>query len=819
MLSKNVVQLDQVGMKDIDLVGGKNASLGEMLQNLTKLGVSIPGGFVITVNAYQEFIRHNNLDEKIRALVKQIDYKSVESLRRSGLQIRNVIRNGRFPSHLSQEIIDCYYDLSKRYDQEGTDVAVRSSATAEDLPDASFAGQQETYLNVRGPAALMDSVRNCFASLFTDRAISYRETFKYDHFEIGLSVCIQKMVRSDLGASGVAFSLDTESGFKDVIVINGSYGLGEMVVQGSVSPDEFIVFKPTLKTGYASIIEKKLGIKDQMMVYGDDPDERVKIIPVDKAAQKEFCLDDEKILQLSRWVLHIEGYYSQLKGHWCPMDIEWALDGLSGDLFIVQARPETIHSRKDHDTLTEFVMHTNTAPVLVKGIAVGDKIASGKVKIMYSLDKRVMEGEEFKDGDVLVTDMTDPDWEPIMKKASAIVTNKGGRTCHAAIVAREMGVPAIVGCGNATSILNDDDEVTISCAEGDIGMVYQGKLSFEVIETKLVDLPAVKTQLMLNVASPSLAFRFSHIPNKGVGLAREEFIINNYIGIHPLALLKHHELNDKELTQTIKTSIRGFKNEEDFFISKLSFGIAKIAGAFYPNKVIVRFSDFKSNEYYNLLGGKYFEPHEENPMIGWRGASRYYSDNYKPAFGLECKAIKKAREEMGLTNIVVMIPFCRTVEELIKVKEVMAEYDLVPGNDGLELYLMAEIPSNIIMAKEFAAHIDGFSIGSNDLTQLTLGLDRDSSLVAHLYDERNMAVKSMLSQLITTAKQCGVKVGICGQGPSDYPDFAQFLVEMGIDSISVTPDSVIKTMKAIHYIEQETLKTKEVISSSGELIS
>jgi pyruvate, water dikinase len=819
MLSKNVVQLDQVGMKDIDLVGGKNASLGEMLQNLTKLGVSIPGGFVITVNAYQEFIRHNNLDEKIRALVKQIDYKSVESLRRSGLQIRNVIRNGRFPSHLSQEIIDCYYDLSKRYDQEGTDVAVRSSATAEDLPDASFAGQQETYLNVRGPAALMDSVRNCFASLFTDRAISYRETFKYDHFEIGLSVCIQKMVRSDLGASGVAFSLDTESGFKDVIVINGSYGLGEMVVQGSVSPDEFIVFKPTLKTGYASIIEKKLGIKDQMMVYGDDPDERVKIIPVDKAAQKEFCLDDEKILQLSRWVLHIEGYYSQLKGHWCPMDIEWALDGLSGDLFIVQARPETIHSRKDHDTLTEFVMHANTAPVLVKGIAVGDKIASGKVKIMYSLDKRVMEGEEFKEGDVLVTDMTDPDWEPIMKKASAIVTNKGGRTCHAAIVAREMGVPAIVGCGNATSILNDDDEVTISCAEGDIGMVYQGKLSFEVIETKLVDLPAVKTQLMLNVASPSLAFRFSHIPNKGVGLAREEFIINNYIGIHPLALLKHHELNDKELTQTIKTSIRGFKNEEDFFISKLSFGIAKIAGAFYPNKVIVRFSDFKSNEYYNLLGGKYFEPHEENPMIGWRGASRYYSDNYKPAFGLECKAIKKAREEMGLTNIVVMIPFCRTVEELIKVKEVMAEYDLVPGNDGLELYLMAEIPSNIIMAKEFAAHIDGFSIGSNDLTQLTLGLDRDSSLVAHLYDERNMAVKSMLSQLITTAKQCGVKVGICGQGPSDHPDFAQFLVEMGIDSISVTPDSVIKTMKAIHYIEQETLKTKEVISSSGELIS
>ena len=803
MLTKNVVQLDQVGMKDIDLVGGKNASLGEMLQNLTRLGVNIPGGFVITVNAYQEFIHHNNLDEKIRELVKQIDYTSVESLRRAGLQIRNVIRNGRFPANLSQEIIDSYYELSKKYDQEGTDVAVRSSATAEDLPDASFAGQQETYLNVRGPAALMDAVRNCFASLFTDRAISYRETFRYDHFEIGLSVCIQKMVRSDLGASGVAFSLDTESGFKDVIVINGSYGLGEMVVQGSVSPDEFIVFKPTLKTGYASIIEKKLGVKDQMMVYGDDPDERVKIIPVDKGARKQFCLNEEKILQLSRWVLHIEGYYSQLKGHWCPMDIEWALDGLSGDLFIVQARPETIHSRKNHDTLTEFVMQAHSAPVLIKGIAVGDKIASGKVKIMYSLDKRVMEGEEFKEGDVLVTDMTDPDWEPIMKKASAIVTNKGGRTCHAAIVAREMGVPAIVGCGNATSVLNDEDEVTISCAEGDVGLVYQGKLSYDVIETKLVDLPPVHTSLMLNVASPSLAFRFSHIPNKGVGLAREEFIINNYIGIHPLALLKHQELGDKELSEIIRTSTRGFKDEEDFFVSKLSYGIAKIAGAFYPNKVIVRFSDFKSNEYYNLLGGKYFEPQEENPMIGWRGASRYYSDQYKPAFGLECKAIKKAREEMGLSNIVVMIPFCRTVKELIKVKEVMAEYDLIPGNDGLELYLMAEIPSNIILAKDFAAHIDGFSIGSNDLTQLTLGLDRDSSLVAHLYDERNEAVKAMLSQLITTARQCGVKVGICGQGPSDHPDFAQFLVEMGIDSISVTPDSVIKTMKAIHYIEQQ----------------
>ena len=802
-MSTNILQLHQVGMKELDLVGGKNASLGEMLQNLSKLGVNIPGGFVITVNAYEEFIKHNNLDEKIKTLVKQIDYSSVESLRRAGLQIRNAIRNGRFPSALSQEIINCYYELSKTYEQEGTDVAVRSSATAEDLPDASFAGQQETYLNVRGPAALMDAVRNCFASLFTDRAISYRENFSYDHFAVKLSVCIQKMVRSDLGSSGVAFSLDTESGFKDVIVINGSYGLGEMVVQGSVSPDEFIVFKPTLKEGYTSIIEKRLGVKDQMMVYGDDPDERVKIIRVDKSSQEQFCLDDDKILQLSRWVMHIENYYSSLKKYWCPMDVEWAVDGLSNELFIVQARPETIHSRKGHDALTEYIMKPHAAKELVRGIAVGDKIGAGKVKIMYSLDKRVMEGQEFAEGDVLVTDMTDPDWEPIMKKASAIVTNKGGRTCHAAIVAREMGVPAIVGCGNATSILNDENEITISCAEGDAGIVYEGKLDYEIVYTKLSDLPSIETALMLNVASPSLAFRFSHIPNKGVGLAREEFIINNYIGVHPLALLAHRALNDKELSNTIRNKIIGFKDEEDFFVSKLSFGVAKIASAFYPFKVIVRFSDFKSNEYRNLLGGKHFEPQEENPMIGWRGASRYYSDEYKAAFGLECKAIKKAREEMGLTNVVVMIPFCRTVEELLQVKEVMAEYGLIPGKEGLELYLMAEIPSNIIMAQEFAEHVDGFSIGSNDLTQLTLGLDRDSSLVAHLYDERNPAVKRMLAQLIQTAKECGVKVGICGQGPSDHPDFAQFLVEQGIDSISVTPDSVIKTIKAIHLVEEK----------------
>jgi pyruvate,water dikinase len=797
-----LLNLDEVGLNDLEKVGGKNASLGEMLQNLTKLGINIPGGFVITVEAYREFLRHNNLETTIREIVNAIEYNDIESLRRGGLQIRTLLKNSKFPRELSEMIIEKYYEISRRYDQEQTDVAVRSSATAEDLPDASFAGQQETYLNVRGPASLVNSVRNCFASLFTDRAISYRQSFGYDHFDIGLSVCVQKMVRSDLAASGVAFSLDTESGFKDVVVINASYGLGEMIVQGAVSPDEYIVFKPTLKEGFASVIERKLGNKDRMMVYGDNPDERVQIIPVEKGLQQRYCLTNERIIQLAGWVMKIEEYYSNLKKKWCPMDVEWAIDGLSKELFIVQARPETIHSQKDHTKITGYLIdETVPRTALFKGIAVGDKIATGNVSILYSLDKRVSEGHEFKAGDVLVTDMTDPDWEPIMKKAAAIITNKGGRTCHAAIVARELGVPAIVGCGNATEILSDGQLVTASCAEGDEGLIYEGAIPFQKTETDLRDLPTLKTPIMLNVASPSLAFRFSHLPNAGVGLAREEFIINNYIQVHPLALMQHQHLNDKELSATIKKMISGFENEEDFFIKRLSYGIAKIAAAFYPNKVIVRFSDFKSNEYFNLLGGKYFEPKEENPMIGWRGASRYYSEKYKPAFGLECKAIRRVREEMGLKNVVVMIPFCRTVEELHRVADVMKEYGLERGKDGLEIFLMAEIPSNILLADEFSKHIDGFSIGSNDLTQLTLGLDRDSSLVAHLYDERNAAVKTMLKMLITVAKKNKVKVGICGQGPSDFPDFAQFLVEEGIDSISVTPDSVIKTIKAIKSVE------------------
>ena len=807
--------LKKVGINDIPLVGGKNASLGEMLQHLTNLGVNIPDGFVVTVEGYYEFVKYNSLEIKIQNLVNAIDYDNIESLRRGGMEVRKLFLNGKFPQSMSDEIAISYEALSQQYNQDMTDVAVRSSATAEDLPDASFAGQQETFLNVRGPEMLMDCIRKCFASLFTDRAISYRQSFGYDHFQLALSVCVQKMVRSDLGSSGVAFSLDTESGFKDAVVINASYGLGEMIVQGAVSPDEYIVFKPLLKEGYKSIIEKKMGNKDKMMIYGEGGDERVKIIPTENSFRDRFCLTDDTIIKISNWVILIEEYYSRIKDKWTPMDIEWAKDGLTKELFIVQARPETIHSQRDHSKVIEYKIEdeSRSSRLIAKGIAVGDKIGIGKATILYSLDKRVSEGHEFIPGSVLVTDMTDPDWEPIMKKASAIITNKGGRTCHAAIVARELGVPAIVGCGNATDIIKEGQLISASCAEGDEGFIYNGEVKYVTHEYDLAQLPDVKTDIMLNVASPALAFAFSHFPNKGVGLAREEFIINNYIQVHPLALMNHRSLNDAALTAEIEKKIIGYEDEETFFIEKLANGISKIAASFYPNKVIVRFSDFKSNEYYNLLGGKYYEPIEENPMIGWRGASRYYSDAYKAAFGLECKAIKKVREEKGLKNVVVMIPFCRTVSELKRVEEVMAEYGLERGKHELELFLMAEIPSNIIMADEFAKHIDGFSIGSNDLTQLTLGLDRDSSLVAHLYDERNMAVKRMLQMLITTAKEAGVKVGICGQGPSDFPDFAQFLVELGIDSISVTPDSLLKTVIAIHEVEQVIAGKTEAVSA------
>tara|TARA_B110000263_G_scaffold59647_1_gene51124 strand:+ start:490 stop:2934 length:2445 start_codon:yes stop_codon:yes gene_type:complete len=809
MQNRYIVDLEDVRLSDLNLVGGKNASLGEMIQNLSNLGVDIPSGFAITVDAYWDFIRHNKLDNKIKSLIKNIKEDDIISLNKNGLEIRQLIQNGEWPEDIKEEIKNGYTMLSQKYGSDITDVAVRSSATAEDLPNASFAGQQETYLNVRGVEEIFTSVRNCFSSLFTNRAISYRDNFGFDHFDVGLSVCIQKMVRSDLSSAGVAFSLDTESGFKDVVLLNGSYGLGELVVQGMVSPDEFLIFKPTLKNNFSAIIEKKMGKKSEKMIYSNDPGQLVKTVHVSNTQQDQFCITDKQALQLANWVCIIEDYYTKLKGHWCPIDVEWAIDGLSEKLFIVQARPETIHSRKKDHSLIEYILDdTDQKNIRLTGIAVGDKIGQGKVQKMFSLDGRdgTFDAADFKDGDVLVTEMTDPDWEPIMKKASAIITNKGGRTCHAAIVAREMGVPAIVGTENGTEILFNNEEVTVSCAEGVLGKVYDGIVSYKLKKTKLDNLPTTRTPIMLNVASPDLAFKFAKIPNSGVGLAREEFIINNFIKVHPLALLTHKTLKDEELTEKIRILTKGFETEESFFIKQLSYGVAKIASAFYPKAVIVRMSDFKSNEYYNLLGGKYFEPNEENPMLGWRGASRYYSDEYEYAFGMECKALKRVREKMGLNNVIIMIPFCRTVEELLKVYKIMDKYGLKRGVDGLEIYLMAELPSNILMAEEFAEYVDGFSIGSNDLTQLVLGLDRDSSLVAHLYDERNPAVLRAISNLIEVAKKTKTKVGICGQGPSDYPDFAQFLVERGIDTISVTPDSMLKTVRAVHKIETKNIK-------------
>lgn len=801
---KFTLKLNEASLSDIESVGGKNASLGEMIKNLTMQGINIPDGFIVTAGAYYEFINHNELDRAIKQLIADTDTEDLKQLKKCAAAIRKLIQKGEFPDTMKTQIVKAYDKLSAQYDQQNTDVAVRSSATAEDLPDASFAGQQDTFLNISGHEALLAAIRNCFASLFTDRAISYRKGFGYDDFLIGLSVCVQKMVRSDLGASGVAFSLDTESGFKDVVIINGAYGLGEMVVQGAINPDEFTVFKPGVSFGYTPIIEKKLGSKEKKMVYGDKK-ERVRIVETTAAERETFCLNDEQVMQLSKWVMKIEAYYSRLKGKWCPMDIEWAVDGQTGELFIVQARPETIHSRKKTNAITMYSIHDESRfkKLLVKGIAVGDKIATAKVHLLDNIGKDGIQHIDFKRGDIMVTDMTDPDWEPIMKIASAIITNKGGRTCHAAIVARELGVPAIVGCGNATGILKTGQLITASCAEGDAGLIYEGAIPFDSKEYDLDLLPDTKTPVMMNVASPDMAFQFASYPNKGVGLAREEFIINNYIKIHPMALIHHEKLNDEKLSLQIQETIKGYADGETFFVEKLSYGVAKIAAAFHPNKVIVRFSDFKTNEYYNMPGGKYFEPVEENPMIGWRGASRYYSAAYKEAFGLECKAIKKVREEMGLQNVVVMIPFCRTVSELMLVYEVMEEYGLKRGENGLEVYLMAELPSNIILANQFAKYIDGFSIGSNDLTQLILGLDRDSSLVAGLYNERNDAVTNMISSLIQTAKLMGIKVGICGQGPSDYPDFAQFLVEEGIDSISVTPDSFFKTVHAIKQIEDK----------------
>jgi len=801
---KLVVWLKEVTLDDVPLVGGKNASLGEMLNALSPKGVNIPDGFATTSKAYWYFLDYNNLREKIKEILKDLDVNDIDNLHQHGVKVRNLIRSGTFPPDLKELILDYYHQLSREYGKEFVDVAVRSSATAEDTAEASFAGQQETYLNIKGDEALLDAIKRCYASLFTDRAISYRETFGFDHFSVALSATVQKMVRSDKASSGIMFTLDTESGFKDVVLVTGSYGLGELVVGGAVTPDEWLVFKPTFQKGYRAIIEKKLGKKDKKMVYGNG-DEKTKVVPVPLKDQKRFCLSDDEVLTLAKWGMLIEEHYSERNGRWTPMDIEWAKDGELNQLFIVQARPETVHSRKDHSKLKVYKItepiEKRKEKILVTGIAVGNKIASGRVKILTSPE----EAGKFEHGDVLVTDMTDPDWEPIMKKAAAIVTNRGGRTCHAAIVARELGVPAVVGTGNATEVLKEGQLVTVSCAEGDIGYVYDGKIEYEVEEVNINTLPKTKTPIMMNIATPEGAFDLSFLPNAGVGLAREEFIINNYIGIHPNALIRFEEIKEKDphLAKEIELRTFGYENCTQFYIDKLSFGIGKIAAAFYPKPVIVRFSDFKSNEYANLLGGKYFEPVEENPMLGWRGASRYYSPEFEEAFGLECKAIKKVREEMGLENVIAMVPFCRTVEEGKKVEEVMAKYGLERGKNGLQVYVMTEIPSNVILLEKFARYFDGFSIGSNDLTQLTLGLDRDSNLVAHLYDERNEAVKEMVSMAIHKAKKVKKKIGICGQAPSDHPDFAQFLVEQGIDTISINPDALLQTTKAIYEIEKK----------------
>ena len=783
--------LNQTNNSEIEIVGGKNASLGEMISNLNSKDIQIPNGFVISAISYQQFINNNNLNNLISDLKKSQDIKETCNI------IRDLIINGEFPLAIEQEIISMYQQLSYQHQNKNVDVAVRSSSTAEDMPDASFAGQQDTYLNVTGEKQLLKYVKKCFASLFNYRAISYRNSMGYGDKAVKLSICVQKMVRSDLGCAGVAFSIDGDSGNPNVVVINGSYGLGEMVVSGQVNPDEFLVFKKKLDN-FKPIIDKKLGRKDIKMVYSDS--QNTQIVSTTTKEQSSFCLNETQILQLSKWVVEIENYYSKLHGKWTPMDIEWAVDGITQQLYIVQARPETVISKTDSNYLIEYSLSSHQSKeLLVSGTAVGDKISSGKVKIIDHIDSPKI--NEFCDGDILVTSITDPDWEPIMKRSSGIITEKGGRTCHAAIVARELGINAIVGTSNCLQVLQENQNVTICCAEGDQGFVYRGLLKFEETKIDLSTLPKIKTNLMMNVGSPSMAYKSSRIPNSGVGLSRQEFIINNFIKVHPLALVNYHSISDKKLKHEVDKLWKGFDSPVQFYIDKLTYGISKIASAFYPKDVIVRFSDFKSNEYRNLLGGNIYEPHEENPMIGWRGASRYYSENFEPAFELECLAIKKAREEIGLDNIIVMIPFCRTVQECHKVLKVMEKYGLTRGENGLQVYLMCEIPSNVILAEQFCQLVDGFSIGSNDLTQLVLGLDRDSELVSHLYDERNPAIKKIISQVIRTCKKNGVKIGICGQGPSDFPDFAAFLVSEKIDSISVVPDSVIKTTIAIKNIE------------------
>ena len=788
--------LEETSLSEVSHVGGKNASLGEMISNFSKLGIKVPDGFVITIEAYDSFMQYNDLYAQIRSILRDTSI----DLKGSTHRIKGLIQNATYPVVLEEEITYMYDRLAIKCGSGHINelaVAVRSSADVEDSKGASFAGQHDSYLNVCGRTSLLERIKSCFASVFNERAIDYRKGLNIGLLNIKLSVCVQKMVRSDIGSAGVAFSIDPESGNKNVIVINSSYGLGEIVVGGQVAPDEFLVFKPTLRKGFNSIIDKKIGAKESMIMCSDSQDRRTRVVPVSKQARDRFSLSDCHILELAGIVCKLEDYYTALGGVWCPVDVEWAVDGETEQLFIVQARPETVHANRDANLLITYSIDPRISrKKLGQGVAVGDKIASGKVQVMRA-PNMIPSGIEFESGNVLVAEITDPDWEPIMKQASAIVTEKGGRTCHAAIIAREIGIPAVVGMSNATNTLLDEQRITVSCGEGDVGYVYEGEVPFDKSITEIDKLPDLPVKMMLNVASPDRAFQFAKLPNAGVGLAREEFIINNFINVHPLALLNPELVVSTEMRSEITKLTSGYQSGSEFFVKKLAYGIARIGAAFHPKDVIVRFSDFKTNEYAHLLGGKYFEPHEENPMIGWRGASRYYSSEYEEAFGLECESIKLVRNAIGLTNVIVMIPFCRTVSECKRVLETMEKYGLKRGENGLQVYLMCEIPSNVLEADEFCQLIDGFSIGSNDLTQLTLGLDRDSELVQHIYDERNTSVKKLISLAIQTCKTHGKKIGICGQAPSDFPDFARFLIEEKIDSISLTPDSVIKTYVAL----------------------
>ncbi|HGN2471666.1 TPA: phosphoenolpyruvate synthase [Pseudomonas aeruginosa] len=776
-----VVSLDKLGVHDVEHVGGKNASLGEMISNLAGAGVSVPGGFATTAQAYRDFLEQSGLNDRIHAALDALDVDDVNALAKTGAQIRQWVMEAEFPARLDSEIRQAFAALANGNDNLA--VAVRSSATAEDLPDASFAGQQETFLNIRGVDNVIRAAKEVFASLFNDRAIAYRVHQGFDHKLVALSAGVQRMVRSETGTAGVMFTLDTESGFRDVVFITGAYGLGETVVQGAVNPDEFYVHKPTLEAGRPAILRRNLGSKAIKMIYGDEAKagRSVKVVDVDRADRARFALSDAEVTELAKQAMIIEKHYGR------PMDIEWAKDGDDGKLYIVQARPETVKSRASATVMERYLLKEK-GTVLVEGRAIGQRIGAGPVKVIND----VSEMDKVQPGDVLVSDMTDPDWEPVMKRASAIVTNRGGRTCHAAIIARELGIPAVVGCGNATQILQDGQGVTVSCAEGDTGFIFEGELGFDVRKNSVDAMPDLPFKIMMNVGNPDRAFDFAQLPNEGVGLARLEFIINRMIGVHPKALLNFAGL-PADIKESVEKRIAGYPDPVGFYVEKLVEGISTLAAAFWPKKVIVRLSDFKSNEYANLIGGKLYEPEEENPMLGFRGASRYISESFRDCFELECRALKKARNEMGLTNVEIMVPFVRTLGEASQVVELLAGNGLKRGENGLKVIMMCELPSNALLADEFLEFFDGFSIGSNDLTQLTLGLDRDSGIVAHLFDERNPAVKKLLANAIAACNKAGKYIGICGQGPSDHPDLARWLMEQGIESVSLNPDSVLDT--------------------------